>query len=89
MATALLAFFTVFASAALNLLVSTATMALGAFTVVSPARAAEIWGSRRFQNLAPERKASFLWWFRVLGIFLFLGGVFFGVDRVVFSSYPP
>jgi hypothetical protein len=41
---------------AASLLMSTVAMALGAFAVVSPRRAAEIWASQRLQNITPERK---------------------------------
>jgi hypothetical protein len=70
-----------------NLIVSTVAMALGAFVAASPRRAAEIWGSHRLHNLAPERQSSFVRWYRVFGILLFLGGVLFAVDSVVFSNY--
>ena len=72
----------------MNLLVSIVAMALGAFAAASPRRAAEIWGSQRLHNLAPDRKASFVRWYRVFGILLFLGGVLFAVDSIVFSKYP-
>jgi hypothetical protein len=71
----------------MNLLVGAVAMALGAFAAASPHRAAEIWGSQRLGNLAPERRASFVWWYRVFGILLFLGGLLFAVDSIVFSKY--
>jgi hypothetical protein len=67
--------------------VGAVAMALGAFAAASPHRAAEIWGSQRLGNLAPERRASFVWWYRVFGILLFLGGLLFAVDSIVFSKY--
>jgi Sec-independent protein secretion pathway component TatC len=70
-----------------NLLVSTIAMALGVFAAASPRRAAEIWGSQRLQNLAPEHKTSFVRWYRVFGVFLFLGGLLFAVESIVFSKY--
>ena len=68
-------------------LVSTVAMALGAFVAASPLRAAKIWGSQRLANLAPERRASFVRWYRAFGIFLFLAGVLVAVDGIVFSNY--
>ena len=73
----------IYAPAAAILLVSTVAMALGTFIVASPHRAAKIWGSQRFNNLAPERRASFVRWYRVFGIVLFLAGAFSVVDSMV------
>lgn len=70
----------------LSLLISCVSMALGAFVAVAPHRAAEIWGSQRLQNLAPERISSFVSWYRIFGILLFVGGVLFAVDE--FMSFP-
>jgi hypothetical protein len=53
---------------AANLLVSTVAMALGTFAATSPHRAAKIWGAQRLANLAPERRASFIRWYRVFGM---------------------
>jgi len=74
---------------AASLLMSTVAMALGAFAVVSPRRAAEIWASQRLQNITPERKDSIIRWYRVLGVFLFLGGMLVAVEGVMFSEYRP
>jgi len=74
---------------ATNLLVSSVAMALGTFIATSPHRAAKIWGSQRLDNLAPERRASFVNWYRVFGIFLFLGGALFAIDTILFSYYYP
>ena len=72
---------------AANLLVSTVAMALGTLVAASPHRAAQIWGSQRLHKLAPERRASFVRWYRVFGILLCLAGVLFAVDSIVFSNY--
>lgn len=77
----------VVASMTANLLVSTVAMALGAFVAVSPHRAAEIWGSQRLHNLAPERRASFVRWYRAFGIILFVGGVLFVIDSILVPKY--
>jgi hypothetical protein len=69
------------------LLVSTVAMALGTFVAASPLRAAKIWGSQRLAKLPPERRASFLRWYRAFGIFLCLAGVLVAVDGIVFSNY--
>jgi hypothetical protein len=75
------------APTAANLLVSTVAMALGSFIAALPHRAAQIWGSQRLANLAPERRASFVRWYRVFGILLCLAGLLFVVDSIVFSNY--
>ena len=85
MATELASVLLVDAFTAANLAVSSVAMTLGAFAAASPRRAAEIWGSHRLQNLGLQRKASFVRWYRIFGIFLFLGGVLLAVDSVVFS----
>lgn len=72
---------------AAKLLVSTVAMALGILVAASPDRAAQIWGSQRLHKLAPERRASFVRWYRVFGILLCLGGVLIAVDSVVFANY--
>jgi hypothetical protein len=77
----------IFVPPAANLLVSTVAMTLGIFITASPHRAAEIWGSQRLANLAPERRASFVRRYRVFGILLWLGGVLTAVDSIVFSNY--
>ncbi len=64
-------------------------MALGAFVAASPHRAAEIWGSQRLANLAPERRASFVRWYRAFGILLWLAGMLFAVDSIGFPNYHP
>jgi hypothetical protein len=69
---------------AARLIVSGVAMALGAFAAASPRRAAAIWGAHRLQNVAPERRASFVRWYRIFGIFLFLGGLLFAVDTILY-----
>ena len=73
---------------AANIFVSVITLTLGTFVVTSPDKAAKIWGAERFDKLAPERRASFINWYRVFGIFLLLGGVLFAVDNIL-SFYSP
>jgi hypothetical protein len=70
----------------LDLLVSTIAITLGVFITVVPQRAAEIWGSHRLHSLAPKQQISFVRWYRVFGILLFLGGVLFAIDSLVFYS---
>ncbi len=67
---------------ATNLLVSTVAMALGTFVATSPHRAASIWGSQRLANLAPDRRASFIRWYRAFGIVLCLAGVLLAADSI-------
>jgi hypothetical protein len=72
---------------AINLSVSAVAVALGAFVVMSPARAAKIWASERLERLAPQNRASFLRWWRVFGILLCLGGTLFALDSIAFVNY--
>lgn len=77
----------IFGPAEAHLLVSAVTIALGAFIAASPRQAAKIWGSQRLANLAPERRASFVHWYRAFGILLCLTGALLAVDSIVFSNY--
>jgi len=70
-----------------NLLVSFVAVALGTFVAASPHRAANIWGQRRVTNLTPERRASFVRWYRVFGILLCVAGVLFAVDSIVLPNH--
>ena len=72
---------------ATDLLVSAVAMSFGTFVVVSPHRAAKIWGSQRVTDLAPDRRASFVRWYRAFGIFLWLSGALLAVDSIMFSNY--
>lgn len=76
----------IFAPTAANLLVSTVTVALGAFIAASPHQAAKIWGSQRLANLPPERRVSFVRWYRAFGVLLCLAGVLLALDGIVFSN---
>jgi hypothetical protein len=72
----------------LAVLVSTVTIVLGVFVASSPQRAANIWGSQRLANLAPERRASFVRrWYRAFGILLCLSGVLLALESIVSSNY--
>jgi hypothetical protein len=71
----------------LNLLVAGVAMALGAFAAASPRRAAEIWGAKRLERVAPERRPLFVRWYRAFGVLLWLAGALFAVESVVFSKY--
>jgi hypothetical protein len=77
----------IFGPAAAHVLVSAVTIALGAIIAASPRQAAKIWGSQRLANLAPERRASFVRWYRAFGILLCLAGLLFAADSIVFSTY--
>lgn len=87
MKAALAALSFIFDLTAANLLVSAITLVLGTFIAASPHRAAKIWGSQRLANLAPERRASLVRWYRVYGILLCLAGALFALDSLVFSHY--
>ena len=71
----------------LTVLISTVTIVLGIFVATSPQRAANIWGSQRLANLAPERRASFVRWYRAFGILLCLSGVLLALESIVSSNY--
>ena len=72
---------------AANVLVSMVAVALGSVLLASPHRAARIWGAKRFANLTAKRRASFVRWYRIFGIVLFLAGVLLAVDSFGFSNY--
>lgn len=72
---------------AANLVVSGLAMTFGAFAALSPRQAAEIWASERLRNMTPERQVSFVRWYRVFGIVLFLAGVSFALHSTAFSQY--
>jgi|HubBroStandDraft_6_1064221.scaffolds.fasta_scaffold438267_2 hypothetical protein len=59
-------------------------LALGAFIVVSPTRAARIWGWENFNNMAPKHKMLYLRSFRLMGIVIGLGGILVAVNRIWF-----
>jgi hypothetical protein len=71
---------------AANILVSMVAVALGSVIVASPHRAARIWGAQRLANLAAERRASFIRWYRIFGIVLCLTGVLLAIDSLAFSN---
>lgn len=71
----------------LAVLISTVTIVLGVFVASSPQRAANIWGSQRLANLTPERRASFVRWYRAFGILLCLSGVLLALETIVSSNY--
>jgi hypothetical protein len=71
---------------AANLLVSAITLYLGLLLPASPHRAAKIWGSQRLVNLAPERRATLVRWYRVYGILLCLAGTLFALDSLLLHT---
>ncbi len=71
----------------MGMLVCGFAMALGTFVAVSPDRAAKIWGSERLGRMNPERKAAFLFWYRVFGILLYLAGALIAADAILFPNY--
>jgi hypothetical protein len=54
-----------------------------AIVAALPHRAARTWGSQRLARLAPERRASFVLWYRAFGIILCLAGLLLAVDSIV------
>jgi len=68
----------------IGLAVSVLAVALGAFVVASPGRAANIFASRRLEAAAPQDRALYLRSFRVFGIILCLGGVLSAFDSLGF-----
>jgi hypothetical protein len=71
----------------MNMLLSIVAMTFGTVAVVSPTRAAKIWGTRRLDGLTAKRHALFLRWYRVFGVVLFLGGALFALDSMGFWNY--
>ncbi len=71
----------------INWLVSVLTVALGAFVGAWPVQAARIWGSERFDSMAPAQRARLVRCFRAFGILLWSAGLLFAVDNIWFSSY--
>jgi hypothetical protein len=71
----------------MNILISTVGVALEAFIAASPAQAARIWGSEKFDELAPAQKPMFLRWFRALGILVCVASILFAIDSMAFSHY--
>jgi hypothetical protein len=69
-----------------SLLVSAVAMALGVFIVVPPDQAAKIWGAKRLENLTVNRRPQLVHWYRLFGIFLFLGGLLVVIEDVIFSQ---
>jgi len=63
----------------MNLLVSALGIALGVFIMVSPCRAATIWGSERLKKLPPPRRSAFLQWYRAFGVTLCLASILFAL----------
>ena len=57
-----------------DVLVSAITTSLGAFAAAYPRQAAELWASERLRNMPGARQVSFVRWYRVFGIVLFLTG---------------
>jgi hypothetical protein len=69
----------------MNIVVSTAALALGLFIATAPAHAAQLWGSQRLHKLTPARKVWFLRAYRALGVMLSLAGVLFALDSLPLS----
>ena len=73
---------------AMNFLLSALAMVFGLFIVISPIRASNLWAAGRLVELAPERRVSYLRWYRVFGVVLFLSGLFSVVDGIGFANSP-
>ncbi len=73
--------------AAMEMVVYGLAMALGIFIAALPKRAAKIWGSEKLDKLASRQKVSFLRWYRVFGILLWLAGALIAIDCIVFPHY--
>jgi hypothetical protein len=59
----------------MDLTIGAIALAFGVFTLVSPVRAAEVWGAGRLSKLDPRKRANYLIWCRVFGAFLGLAGI--------------
>lgn len=71
----------------MDLSLSALAVMLGLFAVASPTRAAELWGWRNFEKLAPQHRTLYLRWYRAFGIILCLGGMLFAVESLTLSQY--
>jgi len=72
----------------MDLIMGAVAMVFGIFIAVSPVRAARIWAAGRLDGLIPKRRAVFLRLYRVFGIVLWLGGLLFAVDSILFPNLP-
>ena len=72
---------------ALNLSLSALAVAFGVFAATAPTRAAELWGWRHLDKLAPSQRDLYLRWYRAFGVILCVAGIFFAIDSVTFSRY--
>ncbi len=70
----------------MNIVVSTAALALGLFVATAPARAAKIWSSERLKKLTPGGQVWFLRCYRVLGVMLSVAGLLFAFDTIRYGS---
>lgn len=67
-------------------MLSAVAIVFGLVVSVSPVRAAKIWASGRMDRLTSEQRISFLRWYRVFGVVLFVGGLLFAVESIWFSN---
>ena len=70
----------------MNLFVTVAAMALGIFVMSSPARAANIWGAKRLEDLPPKRRVTYLRLYRVLGVSLCLASVMLAIESLASNA---
>ena len=66
----------------MNMVVSTAAVALGLFLFSAPLQAARIWSGKRLERLTPAHREWFLRGYRALGVMLSLAGVLFALDSI-------
>lgn len=70
----------------MNIVVSTAALALGLFVATAPAHAAKIWSSERLRKLTPGGKIWFLRCYRFLGVMLSVAGLLFAFDTIRYGN---
>jgi hypothetical protein len=66
----------------MNLLISTAALALGIFVALSPARATKLWGWKQLNQLEPRHRTLYLRCYRVFGISLGLSGILVALSDI-------
>lgn len=67
----------------MDLFLSLVALVFGVFIVVSPARAAQIWGWEHLGTMPARRRALYMRAFRAMGFVIALAGVLFELDHVL------
>lgn len=68
----------------ISLFASAVAIVFGGYIVISPAKAAKVWGWEHLGALASNHKRWYLRGFRLMGIVIALGGVLNAIDTIWF-----